>query len=227
MKEARVEVCVLDAWHPEDPALVNSHWIAAQNIAALRRACPGATVMILSGPEVDRASVEAELSKPHQGFVYLGHGREHVLYRCRDELGEPVPIVGLEQVRLLGDRWFHAFACLSGQTLCRDAANAGAAAYLGYRVPVIVEWEVPQFPDELRVLLEDLVTAATLQLTLGQRSRDAIRRRVRDASDRLIDWLDRNEEALAMIHWKDLTGLQMLANLLHQKLELEGTAVLP
>ncbi|HSO00198.1 MAG TPA: hypothetical protein VLS89_18025 [Candidatus Nanopelagicales bacterium] len=227
MKDVQVDVCVLDAWHPEDPALVNSHWIAEQNIAALRRACPGAALVIISGADVDRASVEAELSKPHEGFVYLGHGREHVLYRCRDESGEPVPIVGIEQVRLLGDRWFHAFACLSGHTLCRDAANAGAGAYLGYRVAVTVEWDVPQLPDELRVLLEDLVTAATLELTLGQRSRSAIRRRVRDASDRLLDWLDSHEHAVEMLHWKDLTGLQMLASLLHQRLELEGTAVLP
>ena len=222
-----MNVCILDPWYPEDPALVNSHWVAGRTIDMLLRADPTAAIEVVSADDVDRARLEAELSKPHEGFAYFGHGREHVLYRRCDESGEPILLVAAENVGLLGDRWFHAFACLSGDTLCRDAANAGAAAYLGYRVSVIVEWEVTQLPDELRALLEDLVTVATLQLAVGQRSRSAIRRRVREASDRLIDWLDMNEEAVQSIHWRDLTGLNMLANLLHQKLEFEGNAVLP
>ena len=139
----------------------------------------------------------------------------------------PITIFGAEHVQVLGNRWFHAFACLSGHTLCRDAAKAGAAAYLGYCQTVNVTWEVGQLPDELRALLEDLVTTATLQLASGERSRDAIRRRVRDASDLLLVWLDTNEEACDRIPWIELTGLQILASMLHQKLELEGSAVLP
>jgi len=218
---------VLDAWDPEDPALVNSHWVAERSIEALLRARPDAEIKVVAGEGLDRTAVRDELPGQHEGFAYFGHGREHVLYRRLDDFKNPVPIFGIEEVRVLGARWFHAFACLSGDTLCRDAASAGAAAYLGYRVTVNVEWEVPQLPDELRLLLQDLVTVATLELALGQRSRDAIRRRVREASDRLVDWLDTHEEAVEPIHWKDLTGLKALASLLHQKLELEGSAVLP
>lgn len=220
-------VCVLDAWDPEDPALVNSHWVAEQSTQALLKTHPNAEIKVVAGEELDRLSAEAELSQPHEGFAYFGHGREHVLYRCSDDSENPVPIIGVEQVRLIGARWFHAFACLSGGSLCRDAASSGAAAYLGYCVAVNVEWEVAPLPDELRVLLQDLVTVATLQLAQGERSRDAIRRRVREASDQLVDWLDINEDAVASIHWKELVGLKLLANILHRNLELEGHAVQP
>jgi hypothetical protein len=222
-----MRLCLLDAWHPEDPALVNSHWVAEQTGAALRRADPGVVLEVLSGDEVTLASVAAQMALPHAGFAYFGHGREHLLYRTKDEAGQPVPIVGLEQVDAIGPRWFHAFACLSGETLCHDAAAARAGAYLGYRVTVVVEWDVPMLPEPARLLLEDLVTSATLQLAAGQRSRDAIRRQVRAVSDRLLDWLDTNEEACESVPWVELAGLQMLASLLHGKLELEGTAVVP
>lgn len=222
-----MKVCLLDAWSPGDPALVNSHWVAERTLDVLLRAHPDAAIELVAGDFVDAAAVETALSQPHEGFAYFGHGREHLLYRQRDQSGAPVSLFGLQNVGRLGARWFHAFACLSGDTLCRDAARAGAAAYLGYRVPVVVEWEVSRLPDELLALLEDLVTVATILLASGQRAREVIRRRVRDASDRLLEWLDTNEEASAPIAWIELTGLQMLANLLHRKLELEGTAVLP
>lgn len=221
-----MKICVLDAWNPEDPALVNSHWVAERTVAALIHADPGAAIEVISAAEVTLARAEMELLRDHDAFAYFGHGRKHLLYRCKDEANEPVPIVGVDQVRGIGARWFHAFACLSGETLCHDAAAAGAAAYLGYSVVVVVEWDVPPLPDELRVLLEDLVTIATLQLAAGQRSRNTIRRQVREASNQILEWLDLNEEeACAEINWPELTGLKMLANLLHQKLVLEGSSV--
>jgi|GEM_PF-3263343 len=230
-----MKVCILDAWSSEDAALVNSHWVAVKTEASLRRMFKAVDITVMSGPAVDRGCAEARLAESHDGFAYFGHGREHVLYRCTDdsnpdlprEKREPIPIVGLEQITLLGPRWFHAFACLSGTSLCTHAANAGVSAYLGYCVKVNVTWDPAILPEELRQLLEELVTAATLQLVSGERSRVAIRRQVRHISDRLLDWVDTNEGACKSIPWIELTALQMLANQLHQKLELEGVAVLP
>ena len=206
---------------------MNSHWVAEQTVAALQREHDGAVLTIVAGDDVNALRVAGELAEQHDGFAYFGHGREHVLYRERDDAGAPVPLVGVEHVHLFGDRWFHAFACLSGHTLCQDAAKAGAAAYLGYRVTVNVSWDVPPLPGALRALLQELVTVATLQLAKGERSRGGIRRRVREVSDRLLDWMDMHVDECSSIHWGDLAALQVLASLLHQKLELEGAAVLP
>ncbi len=229
-----MKVCFFDAWSSEDAALVNSHWIAERTVAVFRRDFATATVTIMSGDTVDRACAEAKLAENHDGFVYFGHGRENVLYRCTDdsnpdlprEKRPPIPILGIDQIALLGPRWFHAFACLSGNSLCKHAANAGASAYLGYCVKVNVTWDPDELPEELRQLLEELVTVATLRLASGERSRTTIRRHVKEVSDRLIDWVDMNEEACLSIKWIDLTALHMLANQLHDKLELEGVAVL-
>jgi hypothetical protein len=230
-----MKVCILDAWSSEDAALVNSHWVAERTAAVLRRVFVNAEVTVMSGDTVDRAFAEAQFAENHDGFAYFGHGRENVLYRCTDDSNPdlprekrlPIPILGIEQIALLGPRWFHAFACLSGNSLCKHAANAGVAAYLGYNVKVNVTWDPSELPEELRQLLQELVTVATTCLASGERSRSTIRRRVKEVSDRLIDWVDRNEEACQPINWIDLTALYMLANQLHEKLELQGVAVVP
>jgi len=230
-----MKVCILDAWGPEDAALVNSHWVAERTFAVLRRTLQDAVIIVESGDTLDRNRAEARLAEDHDGFAYFGHGRDHVLYRFTDdsnpelprEKRPPIPILGTEQIALLGRRWFHAFACLSGNMLCKHAEAAGASAYLGYRVTVNVEWDPNKLPEELGLLLEELVTAATLRLAASERSRMKIRRHVREISDRLLDWLDTHEEACLAVKWIELTALQMLANDLHLKLELEGVDVVP
>lgn len=220
-----MKFCVLDAWNADDPALINSHWVAERTAVALEREFRGAAIAVVAGDEVDAARVTSELEAPHLGFAYFGHGSQRALYRTRDASGRPVPLVGPEQLGLLRDRWFHAFACLSGDSLCHDAAHAGAAAYLGYAVPVVVEWEDASLPDELRVLLERLVTAATLQLAHGERSRSRIRELVRAASDELVAWLEVHDEAYVSLDLRQILGLYALASLLHRELVLEGRAV--
>lgn len=221
-----MKVCLIDAFHPNDPALVNSHWVAERTASFLRTKW-SAQVELLAGDDAHAASVGSALEQPFEGYAYFGHGRQHVLYRDKTAFGEPVPLVGSAQISLLGARWFHAFACLSGVSLCPAAANAGASAYLGYRVQVVVEWDIQNLPEELVRLLEELVTVATLALAEGYRSRDTIRRKVRDVSDRFLDWMDVNADACSSLPWIQNAGLQKLANLLHQDLVLEGVAVVP
>lgn len=221
-----MRVCVFDAWSPDDEALVNSHWVAARTALRLSRSAE-ARVEVIEAEAVDKTRVEAEFARRHEGFVYFGHGQEPVLYRERDERRRPVSILDAASVHLIGDRWFHAFACLSGHTLCHDAARANVGAYLGYRVTVNVTWELASLPDELVPLIEELVTVTTLEIARGERSRSALRRRVRAVSDRMVEWLDVHDEACATIPWIDIAGLYQLANLLHMQLEFEGVAVLP
>ncbi len=221
-----MRVCVFDAWSPDDEALVNSHWVAARTALRLSHNA-AAGVEVIEAEAVDQSRVAAEFARPHEGFAYFGHGQEHVLYRERDARRRPVPILDAEGVHLIGDRWFHAFACLSGHTLCHDAARANVGAYLGYRVTVNVTWELDAWPDELVPLLDDLVTVATLEVARGERSRGALRHRVRAASDRMVEWLDLHDDACAAIPWIDIAGLHQLASLLHMQMEFEGAAVVP
>lgn len=214
-----MKLCILDAWHRDDPALVNSHWVAERTADALQRELRDGDVQVVSGDDIDRARVAAALQGDFDGFAYFGHGRDHCLTR------HGVVLMGPEDVGAIKARWFHAFACLSGRMLSRDAARAGAGAYLGYKELVNVHWEISPLPTALRELLGELVTAATLQLAGGERSRSAIRARVREASIRLTDWLDMNEEACFEIPWYHLAGLKVLAIVLHRDLELEGSAV--
>jgi hypothetical protein len=220
-----MRLCLLDAWHPEDPALLNSHWVACRTEEALLRAFPGAALAIVSGGEVTPDAVATKLGESHEGYAYFGHGNANALCGVPEPDGAPVVLLARSHVGRIGASWFHAFACMSGETLARDAASAGVSAYLGYRVKVILEWEPERLPAELLVLLQDLVTEATLSLAGGERSPDTIRRRVRTASDRLLEWMDTNEEATGSLAWTVNAGLQMLANLLHKDLVLEGAEI--
>ncbi|NJK32238.1 MAG: hypothetical protein HC927_07425 [Deltaproteobacteria bacterium] len=143
-----MKIAILDAWSEEDPALVNSHWVAEQTRDVLLR--HGFDVEVIAD-ELDRATVRQQFDAPHDGFAYFGHGRDHVLYRDLGENGRPIALVDADDVSLIGDRWMHAFACLSGNTLCFHAADAGIAAYFGLAsFAVNVEWEISGSPEQLR-----------------------------------------------------------------------------
>jgi hypothetical protein len=214
-------VCILDVWHPDDSALVNSHWVAEQTHEVLVE--QRFEVQIVAGA-IDRERIRSELITTHDGFAFFGHGRDHLLYARRDERERPIPLIDGIDVSLVAARWFHAFACRSGNTLAINALDAGIAAYLGYRVAVNVEWEPFQLPAEITVLLRELVTIATIRLALGERSTMALRRAVRDVAVRLCEAVDFHRDALELRH---LMGLNAFANSMHQDLVLEGTEVRP
>lgn len=230
-----MKLCLLDAWKHNDPALLNSHWVADRTREALQTTFPDVVLAVRAGDAVDKACMEAVLAEAHDGFVYFGHGRESVLYRDKDASNPilrerdcpPIPIFEIHHLLSLGPRWFHAFACLSGKTLSEEALQAGAAVYVGYSMELAVEWDPERLPQELRDLLHQLVVVATIELARGQRSRRSLRVGVRNASERLLDWLDTHESDCAQIPWYELCGLQMLANRLHQNLEAGGIAIVP
>ncbi len=208
-------VLVLDAdlpGDPEDKALENSHWVAEQIAAALRS--PTSTIR---GEALTRERVEAELGDDaHTGVVYCGHGRDGELHQ-RGEV-----LLDLANVALVSQRWFHAFACNSGNRLALSAGSQ-VSAYLGYHRPVIVEWTVDGLPDDVRAILRDIVTAATIDLESGVRSRSRIRRRVRDAYDAWILWREDHDgdQDLPLL---DRMGLSALSRL-YDCMELHGTTI--
>lgn len=221
-----MKFCIFDAWNFGDSALQNSHWVAHKTKQALETSIPACKVDILGGEGVTHTSVCQALAESFDGYMYFGHGRANLLYRSRDATGTPVAILESQDVGRIGARWFHAFACLSGQSLGNAAAQAGAAAYLGYNVLLIVEWDVPELPPELESILGKLATTASALLARGERSRTQIRRQIRDVSEELLGWLEDHAGAFSLPLGTHM-GLHQLANILHQKLELHGTAVLP
>jgi len=175
---------------------------------------------------VTRTTVAAAMSDPATtGGVFCGHGSERALWAVASAAARQ-PVLDLQNLGAVGPRWFHAFACLSGNGLALSAAREGVAAYAGYNVKVVVEFTPGQLPPALEALLRAAVTATTQQLHQGQRSRQALRGEVRAASRRLRTWLLAHQAMCRrqMTHTEWL-GLQTLATLLHESLELEGVAV--
>lgn len=221
-----MRVCILDAWAGGDEALTNSHQVALWSEATLRE--HGVAVATIAGDAVTRTRVEAALATPdHDGFAYFGHGAERCLFRTLDATHAPVALVDDANLSPLGERWFHAFACLSGRGLGISTTAEAVGCYVGYAVKVNVGWTDEALTDPLRPLLIALTTCATRLLASGERSRDALRRAVREVSDALVAWLDEHpEEAEALPHGEQL-ALYQLANTLHERMTVAGASVRP
>ena len=218
-----MKIAILDAWLPDDPALVNSHWVAERTHEVLVEHEVGFEVVVVAD-QINQDRIRAELATPHDGFAYFGHGRDCVLYQRCDERDRPLPLLDGGDISLIGHRWFHAFACLTGNTLAFDAVDHGVAAYLGYNIAVNVEWEPLQLPTEVAARLRDLVTTATLMLALGERSRQSIGRAVRSAAIRLQRAANSHR---AQLEYRHILGLNALASALHRDMQLQGTDVQP
>ncbi len=205
-------VVLFDADAPDDPALENSHWVAAQTAFVLADRC-----RVVTGTSVTRSVVEENLADSAcVGFAYFGHGRN-------DALVAPTGVVlDLQNLARVGPRWLHAFACNSGNTLAMSAPREGAGAYLGYNRPVIVEWTVDDLPDELVRILREVVTVSTRLLAEGARSRGALRRAVREAHDQWLLW--REEHDTETMPLNERLGLDALVRL-YDCLEFEGVDV--
>ena len=205
-------VLIIDADAPGDAALENSHWVAGQIAAVL---VPD--VVTHRGAEATRATLESAMRhEVYTGFVYCGHGRDAALVHADEHL------LDLSNVGLVGRRWFHAFACNSGNTLALTASEQ-VGAYLGYHRPVIVEWTVANLPPDVLEILRTIVTVATLALQQGVRSRAVIRRRVRAAVDEWLVWRDAHDED-EDLPLRDRMGLSALA-LLYENMEFHGIDV--
>lgn len=163
----------------DDAALWNSHW-TAQQTAQLAPVPAG----MLEGGAAVREALETALSDQRlEGVALFGHGEPHAVYGADNR-----EALDLANAALIGSRWAHAMACQTGVELI-PACSAHAGFFVGYKAGLIVEWTLDSLPDQLRERLARMVTAATLGLLEGDRTKEALQRRVSEAADDLTQWL--------------------------------------
>jgi len=220
-----VTVRVFDAWDANDPALVNSHQVALWTVQSLGDAT------VREAADVTATTVAQDLAdERHVGFVCCGHGSDRALWSVGELAGREA-VLDTHSLGAIGPRWFHAFACLSGNGLAVTAPREKVGAYAGYNVKVVVEFTVGALPEGLEPLLVAAVTATTHALARGFREQQtidcqAVIKDVRASSRRLRAWLLAHQRTcLRMMSEPEWVGLQTLATLLHASLELHGTQV--
>jgi hypothetical protein len=170
---------IFAAWTEADAALWNSRWIAEQTA----RLAPDAPLRI-EREEAVRGALESALDDAElRGIALFGHGKPYAVMGS-----DGLEALDLQNIMRLGSRWVHAMACNCGNELVAAAAPH-AEIFVGYRVSLIVEWTPEDLADELRDKLAHLVTATTLALLDGVRSKPELMRRASAAADDLIDWL--------------------------------------
>jgi hypothetical protein len=170
---------IFAAWTDNDAALWNSRWMAQQTA----RLAPDAPLRI-EGDEATRSALELALDDADLGGIALfGHGEPHAVMGSNK-----VEALDLANITRVGRRWVHAMACNCGKELVAAAAPH-AEIFVGYQVSLIVEWTLEDLAEELRERLAHLVTATTLALLGGVRSKPELMRRASAAADDLIEWL--------------------------------------
>ncbi|WP_437637169.1 hypothetical protein [Sorangium sp. So ce854] len=189
---------IFDAWRQEDPALRNSHWMAQQTV----RLAPEPALRLEREAAI-RESLESALAdRALRGVALFGHGRAHAVFGSDGR-----EALDAENLRLVGARWVHALACLCGLELA-PASAAQVDLFVGYRIALVVEWEIEALPIELQERLARLVTATTLALLSGLRAKADLQRRASAVADEIVEWLLQNTEEGAYL------GLHVLAETL-------------
>lgn len=170
------------SWTADDSALWNSHWIASQTIRLAAH-----PPRLIEREHAVREDLELALKDQGiEGLALFGHGRPHAMLGVDGR-----PALDRDNLGCVRTEWVHAIACLTGCELV-PAAVGHAALFVGYRVPLIVEWSVEELPDELRERLAYLVTATTLALLAGVRRKADLQRRAAQAADEVTFWLLEN-----------------------------------
>lgn len=170
---------IFAAWKQEDTALRNSHWMAQQTVSLATE-----PALVLEREVAIRERLEIALREEGlRGVALFGHGHEGAVMGSdgRDALDAG-------NIKLVGARWVHAMACLTGLGLA--PASAGHVdLFVGYRIALVVEWDIEALSRELQALLARLVTATTLALLAGMRTKAELQRQASAAADEITAWL--------------------------------------
>lgn len=189
---------IFATWKENDPALRNSHWMAQQTL----RLAP-LPARVIERDAATREALEAALADEGlRGLALFGHGRSHAVMGSDGR-----EALDAANIRLVGPRWVHAMACLTGLELGPVSAEH-VELFVGYRIALVVEWEIETLPTELQGHLARLVTATTLALLAGIRDKAALQRRASEVADEISGWL------LANTAEGEYLGLHVLAQML-------------
>lgn len=192
---------IFAAWAEDDLPLWNSHWIARQT-ARLAASPP----RVIERAEATREALEEALANEETGGLALfGHGRPDAILGSDGR-----EALDLANLHLLKNRWAHAIACNAGRELV--PAGAHADVFVGYDVSLIVEWTLEDLPEALRDRIAHMVTATTLGLVEGLRSRVELQRRAEIAAEAVVVWLLENtDEGYLGIH---ILAQQLVQNMI-------------
>lgn len=162
-----------------DEALANSAWIAHHTIS---RTSP--SPLSLLGVVAVRRRFEELVARTTDlsGVAFFGHGAQDRLFDAERTPNDPngPTVLDFKNISLLKDRWVHAFACWSGQSLAHHAVSCGVSIYVGYAQPLDVGWSVPP-PAESEFIA--MVTCMTMALLEGIRDERTLRARMSQAAD--------------------------------------------
>lgn len=174
---------------PGDEALWNSHWMAQQTARL-----PGIDTTMVEGDAAVREVLEAALGEAEvTGVALFGHGLPHAVLGAD---GREALDVG--NAACVGPRWAHLMACHTGRELIPGCASH-PGLFVGYEVPLVVEWSVEDLPEDLRGTLARLVTATTLALLAGRTAKADLQGRVSAEADALTAWVVDHPEAGASL----------------------------
>ncbi|MBI4955207.1 MAG: hypothetical protein HY908_24500 [Myxococcales bacterium] len=172
---------VFDTYHAvgNDPALRLTSWLAARTLERV------AGARLLAGTDAVRARLDHALCETEgawvTGVVLLAHGTgdgDAVLGADRE------PALDRTNVARLACRWAHAIACAAGAKLAPLAATLGCACFVGYSQNLQVASVDPiTLSAEVRRLLAELGTAASVALHDGVRGELELMRRVSAIAD--------------------------------------------
>ncbi len=202
---------VFATWRPDDAALHNSHWMARQTI----RLATEPPLVIEREAAVREALENALADGGIRGVALFGHGHKSGVIGSdgRDALD-----VG--NIPLASARWIHAVACLTGLEL-GPASASHVDVFVGYRIPLIVEWDIEALSPELKERLARLVTATTLALLEGIRTKQELQQRASAVADDIAAWLLENSSDSAHL------GLHVLAETLVDRMVTSRPSEVP
>lgn len=189
------------AFYPRtgDAALEGSAWMAHETVQALGEAVE------LSGNEATRAALHGALSMTDiEGVAFFCHGSMNKLFGSDGSAA-----LDEDNLHLLRDKWGHAVACHSGDSLPEMAVRSGATCFVGYDRSLIVEWDARDVPPALLEIFSRLVTETTRNLRQGIRSRLELQRRAGAILDELRLWLLTHPDEVPTL-WIEATAQQLV-----------------
>lgn len=164
-----------------DPSLAPAQAVARWT--ARRLEAEGHEVDLCADAEAERPAIDALPS--HHGLAAFAHGDEWSIFGHSGK-----PALDRDNVAALHGLWIWAFACRTRVELGPQAIHAGARAWAGFEVAVMVDWEPEAVPALVRADLAAMTSEPAARFAAGCFDPDSLRRRIRELGERVLAELD-------------------------------------